>query len=121
MSMQEINAGNNLHHLLKFIQKYSFQFKTIGELKGFIHGYHQGLFQNKIAEMSFPKYRWFSLWVKGTIDSEFNTDYGWYDHIESHCKGDQRASISLFFRLYDEFIESKVTCYFQTVGEEKKV
>ncbi|MBX2967836.1 MAG: hypothetical protein KF803_00565 [Cyclobacteriaceae bacterium] len=114
--------GNNLYEWLKIIRTRYWQYvgsQELPALKGCIHGYLQGLFHNKVAEQSFPKYRWFSTWVKGRIESELDLGYGWDDYIISASLNEDEAET--FFTLYDEFIQSEIKCWHQSITNPKKM
>jgi hypothetical protein len=120
----ESKPGHNLFEFLMLTESRIFQYigsEEITALKAYIHGYLQGLFQNNIAETSFPKYRWFSAWVKGRINSEFTLDYGWDKHIQSAAEGEKKTALKLFYQLYKEFNASEVICHYQQLGKEKKI
>lgn len=120
----ENKPGNNLYEMLKIMRErywYHTGSDDLSALKAFIHGYLQGLFQNQIPERSFPKYEWFSHWVKGRIYSELDSGYGWDKYIKSACLENGHEEIQLFFKLYDEYMKSEMMCSYQTLTIQKKI
>jgi hypothetical protein len=92
--------------------------KELISIRAFIHGYCQGLFQNKIKEVSFPKYRWFEAWIKGRVAVEEPLSGGWPAYITRAC--DNQGAVESFFRYYEEFAQSEVQCSFQSLTPDKK-
>jgi hypothetical protein len=122
--MEENKGRNNLQEFLRLIQERIVSYvgaEDVVALKAFIHGYLQGLFQNKIPEMSFPKYGWFSVWVYGRLGSELGYGDGWDAYINNICQGEQIEGLRLFYELYEEFSQSQPICYSQKLDAKKKI
>lgn len=123
MNEQPHHPGNSLLEFLRLMRKWHWQApgsKELTSIKAFIHGYLQGLFQNKVKEVSFPKYRWFSTWVKGRITTAEFTGNDWPDYISHACDYNHERALELFFQYYEEFASSEIECSFQSLTAEKK-
>src|SRR5690606_34767885 len=98
------HPGNSLPEFLRIMRSGNWlapKSKDLKSIRAFIHGYLQGLFQNEIAEISFPKFRWFDTWIKGRIIVEEPTHDGWPEYITHSCNN--KDAIEHFFRYYEEF------------------
>lgn len=118
---QPPHPGNSILEFLRLMKSWHWQApgsKELISIRAFLHGYYQGLFQNKIKEVSFPKYRWFDTWIKGRVAFEEPLNGGWPAYITRAC--DSIDVVESFFQYYEEFARSEVQCSFQSLTPEKK-
>lgn len=94
--------------------------RKISTLWNFIQGYQFSLTMNKWNENSFPNFGWFSTWIKGRIDSEYDLSAGWKRHILTNLNDDEDLAFEKFFHYLEEFKSSKPKCKFMTISESQK-
>ena len=95
--------------------------KRISTLWDFLQGYQFSLSMNKLNEKSFPDFKWFSTWIKGRIDTEYDLSAGWKHHILTTYNYDEEIAFDKFFDHLEEFKNAKPQCEIQHISESQKV
>lgn len=117
--MTSIDIYNIIDKIYERPNRYLFE-RKISALWNYLRGYQNALCDLKIHQKDLPNFDYFSTWICGRINTNYDLSVGWYWHLLKYYNDDEEKAFLEFFNFLIEFRKAQPIIKCHQILESKK-